>query len=67
MKKFLIITLALLLASTSAMRVKQDDTCQVDDSSYDSHDGVVCTTHSEWCPDRDFWSEDCPGQRSSYK
>ena len=65
--KLLLITLALLLAFTSAMRIKQDDTCQTSEYTYDDYSGSTCTSQSEWCPDRDTWNEECPGKSVSSK
>ena len=61
--KLLLITLALLLAFTSAMRIMQDDSCQTYEYTYESYGGGTCTTQSEWCPDHDTWNEECPGKR----
>ena len=58
--KLLLITLALLLASTSAMRIKQDDTCETDEITFEE-DGVSCSADVEYCPDGDTVSYECPG------
>jgi len=64
--KLLLITLALLLAFTSAMRIKQDDTCEIDEDSFEE-DGVTCTSREEDCDGYDIETEECPGKRVASK
>ena len=62
--KLLLITLALLLAFTSAMRIKQDDTCDVTENPFEEN-GVTCTRRKEDCHGYDIRTEECPGKRAS--
>ena len=63
MKNYLLLVLALLFVSTSAMRMGQgDDTCQIQDTTFEHESGSICGKHFKMCPTYEMTVEDCPGK-----
>ena len=64
--KLLLISLALLLVSTSAMRTRQADDCVEYNYNYDTAMGP-CTSVSRYCQDGYSESMDCPAEYTRTK